>query len=781
MITKKQVAEIRDFFDNYEWNMNQLWGDVTSSERHNKLSDNMTSSKSAENLKSDQHRHEDGIAKMLYGQHFPKNQSILSSSTPNLSDSSTATNNDNSSSRLLPLLQPLRKYFYLPEDKIHSSELVKKRQHFDKSYDKQDSTGISNKLTNSVGGEGENSKIGQTKNRSSVDSLSLKGKLSSSLSGCDQKILQSSDSIKINESSAALPPRKASRITAPTLIKNNNSIVCGPLDSTKCGGNEKDFTQQQATNDAFTSSTDSGQKHQRSRDLKPIKSSAPAQQQQHNLILMNDDCKLLQVQDEQAEASTSTSTSPGGTCADKCSKNPRAQKQQQCHHDDKNTCKINETSTTNSRINRKHNLNLDLYLDKELSAWLAEQERKRQMATRALDNDDKTAITNTGDATDCGAVGSRDDYAVDVVGNSSEKSTNNCDNSSNSHRFSDSFSSNTSTTCANSEIDMPLIDERCHARLDNGRGRIFTDGEYIYGPYDFDLFCNEFYHFDDDDDVSKRANDDEAEKRANEPGIINSELLKNHDEVDNSSEVSFVRDVDVDAGGGCEILRTDKSDRGNNDRVAIEITVTNCPDDDEPDFTSSTRRNHDVVVDKNFNYAPSDAFKRNLIDLMDEGDNYVSNNRSKHIRMSLSDDLHNVRPTIAATIYAENFDAPFIVAMAELLNNAQQFNYERDKIVEITDENEYLFESPSRAECSGTSDDETFSNERQREFIFGDNQRRSNDDTENKIRFKEHDEALRQPDSPQLHRTRTPLAIAKCDELDNCFSESRIDADDDRG
>jgi hypothetical protein len=210
--------------------MSQLWSEMSFVERRNNLSDNMTSSKSAENLKSDQHRqrsNEDGIAKMFYGQHFPKNQSILSYSTPNLSQP------NDGSSRLMPLLQqPLQKYFYLPEEKIHSNELVKIRQHFDKSYDKQDSSGISNK-SDEVG----KSKIGKTKNQSENFSKIKGENVSSSLNECTQKILQSNEEALIK----LQPPLEPNRITALPLIKNNNSMPSG---GSKCGGNEMNFTQE---------------------------------------------------------------------------------------------------------------------------------------------------------------------------------------------------------------------------------------------------------------------------------------------------------------------------------------------------------------------------------------------------------------------------------------------------------------------------------------------------------------------------------------------------------
>lgn len=230
MITKKQVMEIRTFFDNYETNMSQLWSEMSFVERRNNLSDNMTSSKSAENLKSDQNRqrsNEDGITKMFYGQHFPKNQSILSSSTPNLSDP------NDGSSRLMPLLRPLQKYFYLPEEKIHSNELVKIRQHFDKSYDKQDSSGISNKL-DKVG----KGKIAKTKTHSEKFAEIKEENISSSLNEHTPKIFEADDSFGTLISFPL--PLKTAQITTPLLIKNNNALQSG---GSKCGGNETDSTQ----------------------------------------------------------------------------------------------------------------------------------------------------------------------------------------------------------------------------------------------------------------------------------------------------------------------------------------------------------------------------------------------------------------------------------------------------------------------------------------------------------------------------------------------------------
>jgi hypothetical protein len=531
--------------------MSRLWSETSSGEPHNKLSDNMTSSRSADNLKLARHSDEAGMAKIFYGQHFPENQSILSSSTPNLSESSAT--------RLSSSLRPPRKCFYLPEDRIHSNELVQIRQHFDKSYDKQRSSGMPNTRDS---GNSERSRIGATKNHD----FELKGTQKSSRIGA------SSMAAGFNESSAP------TRATALALIKNNNSVSCGGNDW-KCGGNEAHLMQTRA-NEASPSTSSFEQKAPHgSGDLKAIKSQPTTQvqahQRQHNLILMNDDCKLLRVQDEQASTSS--------LCADEYCKDARRQ------HD-----KTNETSTTNSEIDRSR-LRLDMFLYKELQAV--------------------------------------QDYSPKP------------------QSFSDSFSSDTS-----SDTEARLIDTRQPAS-----GRLFTDGEYIYGPYDFDLFTNEFYQFrvdDDKDDDSRQANDDEAKTHDDDVAIINSEeLLKNHDEVDNNAEVSFVR-----AGGASGISRNRNRARA----VNIEINVTECCEEDELDRKSTGR---------NFNY---DVCGRSMIDSMEEGgDDDVS-----------SRDLHGMTRTRT--------------------DDTRRFNYERAEIAKITDSNEDLDASLA----STKADDE------KRKFIF---------------------------------------------------------------
>lgn len=156
-----------------------------------------------------------------------------------------------------------------------------------------------------------------------------------------------------------------------------------------------------------------------------------------------------------------------------------------------------------------------------------------------------------------------------------------------------------------------------------------------------------------------------------------------------------------------------------------------------------------------------------MIDLMDEGDNYVSNYcpKGRDNPNPSSSDLHVVRPTtsIGTTICTKNSDAQLILTVAGLLNNSQQFNYEREKIDKITDENEYLFELATRVECIETSTDEKSSTNDERRFIFIDNVD-AKADTENEIRLK----GYRQPGS-HASQTQSKLDTTKCEELDNCF------------
>lgn len=529
MISKKQVAEIRNFFDNYETNMKALWEPLPElSSRYNDLCViNMTTSKSVEYLDSHQHS---SIAVTPFSKlYLGENQSnqVFSKSTPNLPISSSGTTSTTT------IKKPLGKCFYLPEEKIHSNELGKIRQHFDKSYDKQESTSGISICDSVIAAVMENqNKIGKTKNNKNLkDSLELKKleisssqKKSTSLNVVsDQKISQSNDAAsgianKINDENTQcmihLPPIKPAltvQIVAPTIIKSNKNEMLS-----KCG---EYFTDQQAN---------ASWNWMQATSIKPIKSLITSaetfekeqhQQQQTNMILMNDDCKYYgKYKDEQLRAASNASISPKGN-------------EGECG---KNECNINEISTTYSKINRRNNLNLDLFFDKEMSALMlsntSSQKHEALIVVRDANeqNDNEIAITHNQVAIDCS---SRSDKQEGIECNSTKKLSNEMiSDRANNYYDVDSLislnfdvveyshgndgsndSSDTSTSCTiNSEIDLALISNRncqhtmnavatsyvdAHNKI-SSRRRTFTDGQHIYGPYDFDLFSNEFYQFE---------------------------------------------------------------------------------------------------------------------------------------------------------------------------------------------------------------------------------------------------------------------------------------------
>lgn len=716
----RQVVEIREFFDNYEKSMNELWGRLASGDNKKDLSDRMkTSSKSAENLKFDKH---DNFVRICQQD---ENQSChtLSSSTTNLLH--IMPSERCASVSLCPPTSPSpRKCFYLPEEKIYSNELAKIRQHFDKSHDKQHhSSGICD-----VDSASNQNKIGKTKNHKSANVMRQQcnevhrckndGDLTSPplFNERDQKIFQlnesdfsaSMDSFKINECCAMIfhqpPPlekkplcyRVSKQAQQSTLIKNDNVISCGvgndlrAQDATISSSTNTPTTHHHAVSNELSGVIavgDEKQKHYHCKDLKPIKSFELAtttvrravaneiaddgkeqqeeeplakhkQQQQfyqkqvyderYNSILMNDDCKLQQKQQQQMQ-DEQTSSSSDGTCLDKYFKDSQDTRMMLL----KNDLKINEISTNNStsckssssKINSvRNNLNLDLYFDKELSVWSSVMMGKR--------GDNEIPITEI------------------QMTSSNESDTNSCtklDNECNYESTSDSSDDCTSTTSSNSEFDPHIITTRssynhqtanstcCKSGDNNGikseascsnSMRLFTDGTYIYGPYDFDLFTNSFYQFGD---IKPNTDDDEAQHH-DKRNRINIELLKNHDDINarsNSKEmISCVRDIDT----------TNEISNILNDRVIVN--VPNYSKDDERNFS---KWNDD----------------KNLIDLMDGGDSYVSKISEK--------DERKLQRHSTLTDYVDAVSMLTAKTVAIDLNNSEQFNYERDKIVEITD------------------------------------------------------------------------------------------------
>lgn len=792
----RQVDEIREFFDNYERNMNELWTrfDSIGDNKTHGLSDNMkASSKSAENLKfNKQNNFVSGICQQN------ENQSCrtLSSSTSNLLHIiASGSPRSASVSRCPPSSPSPRKCFYLPEEKIHSNELlVKIRQHFDKSHDKQrHSNGICN-----VDSASNQNKIAKTKNHKSASVMERQrqsseydckndGDLTSAplfnedKNERDQKIFQLNesdssatmstpmDSFKINESAATIFHQQPLPLEEPlcyrvskqkqqqsALIKNDNAISCG------VGNDFKLETRGNATISSYSTTTshhhaisnelsgviavgDEKQKHYHCKDLKPIKSLELAttktrstavareneiaddgkqhqeqeplaklrkQQQQfyqkqvyderYNSILMNDDCKLQQQQKQQQMQDEQTSSSSDGTCRDKYFKDSKVERLL------KNDLRINEISTNNStsgknscresgKINSiRNNLNLDLFFDKELSAWTSVMGKRTdneipitEIQMRSSNDFESNSCTKLDNET-MANYGCNSESTSD----SSDDCTSTTSSSSDSHIITTRSSYNHQTT--NSAYPSPphtsmSVDDNNSIKTEATRNskRLFTDGTYIYGPYDFDLFTNSFYQFRDiehenEEEKTNAGDNDEASflQHHDKRNRINIELLKNHDDINTQAsstaggkeEVPCVRDMDPTD----EIPFGKCNDNVLNDRVILN--ATNYSKDDERDFPKWKN-------DKNFNYSPSskEACDRNLIDLMDGGDSYVSKIRDKDDR-----DLH--RPTLTDYVDAASM-ALLLTAItvdAADLNNSEQFNYERDKIVEITDDDDAL-------------------------------------------------------------------------------------------
>lgn len=475
MLSQRQVGEIGEFFDNYERYVSEL---KAMSSQHNRhvfaLSDNMTSSKSTENLKFDRHN-----VHRIDNQSHERSASALSA---------------------LSSLKPPRKSFYLPEEKIHSNDLLKIRQHFDKSCSNNDIVEDVDKHEVDANGilmQQHSSEIGTTKNHTNAAF-----ECCTSLNKYDQKILQSTSSnpssssspwlssrvIKINEYEAVMAKTPTITTQQPSaVIKYDNEI-------------EFEVLKQQ-------------QQHQHY--LKAIKSSTvnemKPQIDEHNSILMNDDYKL---HGQQQDLQTSPSSSSVGTCRDKNCKSTDAAVQ---------CCKINEISTDNSRCANNLNLDLDLYFDKELQAW-------KQKAMDGRDDessDDATITTSETSKSSCSTIidddiNNDEEYVIsDEVSISSEFTTTTtesdsdastiidcavtsipCDRQSSSSSMSQqtaTMSDANSTSRPNSSIS---VDNNNSSKFINGRSMLFTDGNYIYGPYNFDIFANIFYQFNDDESDS---------------------------------------------------------------------------------------------------------------------------------------------------------------------------------------------------------------------------------------------------------------------------------------
>lgn len=763
-ITRNQVAGIRGFFDNYETTMDE-W---RARDRNMTLAG---SSASAENLRTlNGHATQSPIPRIIVDAVDDENQSqfqqILSTSTPNLSLLPSSP-----TCRLLSLFKPLRSDFHMPSAvQNEPCALEGARQRFNELHDKSCSEGESNihdASQHDVNGSKEDVNVVETPiisqcNISDVRIASVANEATSCESDvkCDKSLDWTDALRKMEQHLSHLHRNHSHTWSAP--IKNDTSdclsFVKTTLDNDKNSKAIKtepqEITLQWSRNDNTHSDDD-------------FQTRAQARQaiEQHHQSTTSDDI----------------ARAPSPTTTDKVSANFHNEKVKSISS---STQSINETPTdpmTNScRFER--NLNLDLFFDREMSIWLSDR-RHHRLAVGEHNNDeidgkmaDNVAHVPADDEmrVECAAVDSsksEDDDEFDDV----ETKLSHVDSFCSTIVESDYVKSDNSSR-TNSAIDRKLIDNSSGHRGEYqrscrcGRGddasttpapndnaissrQTFTDGEFIYGPYNFDLFTNHFYQAYDDDDESEMAVASRCRQHRS-----SCELLKNHDELDNSNknsvegrpEVSFVRAVDIDDHKSHSMHAATEmcgettaqwkgsqqnADAADDDDVEIEISVTNCTHDDGPQHYYHS---HDSDRAKHFNYDD---------DLLRQGDCEWSTNGFSRRKVHTAPAKASIN---ASQLARRRLDVPLMFGlknlqlrlkmltpgMSRLVNNSRQFNYERDDVV---DENEFS--------CS--NDDAIRQNGQKMKISSSNNQRQqqcrpttnfnvkhsTDDDVENEIRI----------------------------------------------
>lgn len=285
---------------------------------------------------------------------------------------------------------------------------------------------------------------------------------------------------------------------------------------------------------------------------------------------------------------------------------------------------------------------------------------------------------------------------------------------------------------------------------------LFTDGMYIYGPYDFDLFTNEFYQ-SYDVESSERANDDEAtilQSHDNENRIPNIMLLKNHDDDDDDDDDNNKRvDNNLTVADSITESNNNNTNISNNDKdedvrdtdyeilsnsINKDVKV-NCSDNDERDLIEwdGCSDNDDDADKKYFNYD-----HRMINNLIDEGTSDVSKNEIMNQAGHVSHATKSSNMTVS--------NAPFIMQTIAALNNFQQLNYEKNEIVPFGAEQKQHQQQQTRyvfvpliikCECSKITsnniDDKIYSSKIVPTCACADddeNRKNQCDDTSNKIR-----------------------------------------------
>lgn len=744
-ITRNQVAGIRGFFDNYETTMDE-W---RARDRNMTLAG---SSASAENLRTlNGHATQSPIPRIIVDAVDDENQSqfqqILSTSTPNLSLLPSSP-----TCRLLSLFKPLQSDFHMPSAMQNEPcALEGARQRFDKSHNKPCEPGISK--VDDAGrqdADGDVNFESQTISQSNNSDFPYEIEINEATSCSDdfkRGSLCLSDALKRMEQHLSNLHRNPSHHTwSAPIIETETNISRSHV--TTCDNNENNNTLDNST-------------------------AIKAESGYHE-----DDFQAL------TEARTMTSDdiarAPPPTTTDKVSANFHNEKAKSISS---STQSINETPTdpmTNScRFER--NLNLDLFFDREMSIWLSDRRHHRlavgehnddEIDGKMADNvahvpaDDEMRVESAVDSSK-----SEDDDEFDDV----ETKLSHVDSFCSTIVESDYVKSDNSSR-TNSAIDRKLIDNSSGHRGEYqrscrcGRGddasttpapndnaissrQTFTDGEFIYGPYNFDLFTNHFYQAYDDDDESEMAVASGCRQHRS-----SCELLKNHNELDNSNknsvegrpEVSFVRAVDIDDHKSHSMHAATEmcgettaqwkgsqqnADAADDDDVEIEISVTNCTHDDGPQHYYHS---HDSDGAKHFNYDD---------DLLRQGDCEWSTNGFSRRKVHTAPAKASIN---ASQLARRRVDVPLMFGlknlqlrlkmltpgMSRLVNNSRQFNYERDDVV---DENEFS--------CS--NDDAIRQNGQKMKISSSNNQRQqqcrpatnfnvkdsTDDDVENEIRI----------------------------------------------
>lgn len=285
-----------------------------------------------------------------------------------------------------------------------------------------------------------------------------------------------------------------------------------------------------------------------------------------------------------------------------------------------------------------------------------EQQQNQQQKTEQCAFDDKIKITND-------VAGEGTPSLIEVATSVS------CDDSS-------------STTSSSFDTETSLIDTQNGIKSNNGNGKgkgmLFTDGMYIYGPYEFDLFTNVFYQSYDAE--LERANDDETkilQYHDNENRIPNNVLLKNHDD-DNNSAMLQDKNKNNNNNNNCSSSINEKVDDERDEDTAKAFHRFSCDSEKDVEVNGSDNDERDLIEwnsdddEKYFNY----VHKTNDNNLIDEGSSSIGNDVSK----KLTQPDHETHSTNDMTISKVPLIMHNVATAITQLDSFEQFNYDKNEI-----------------------------------------------------------------------------------------------------